>query len=140
MKTGLLGRHVLALVWRDTRHPLGGGSETYVESIAEQLHGHGHRVTIFCAMYEGAAREEVRGPVTFIRRGGRLTVYVWAALLYVGGAMGIGALSRRRLGRPDVIVDVGNGLPFLSPWYARIPVIARSRRASPRPGRPAPWG
>ena len=39
------------------------------------------------------------------------------------GALGVGALSRRGRGRPDVIVDVGNGLPFLSPLYARVPVI-----------------
>jgi glycosyltransferase involved in cell wall biosynthesis len=58
-----------------------------------------------------------------VRRGGRFTVYAWAAVLYVGGAFGIGPLSRRRLGRPGVIVDVGNGLPFLSPLYARVPVI-----------------
>ena len=59
----------------------------------------------------------------FVRRGGRLTVYAWAALLYLAGAIGLGSLSRRRLGRPDVIIDVGNGLPFLSPLYSRVPVI-----------------
>jgi glycosyltransferase involved in cell wall biosynthesis len=36
----------------------------------------------------------------------------------------IGPLSRRGLGRPDLIVDVGNGMPFLSRLYARRPVIA----------------
>jgi glycosyltransferase involved in cell wall biosynthesis len=117
------GRHVLVLNWRDTRHPLGGGSETYIESIAEQLCARGHRVTIVCALYRGAAREEAQGGVQFIRRGGRLTVYPWAALLYLAGAIGLGPLSRRRLGRPDVIIDVGNGLPFLSPLYSRVPVI-----------------
>jgi hypothetical protein len=77
------GRHVLVLNWRDTRHPLGGGSENYVESIAEQLSVRGHRVTVLCAHYSGAAREErIRpaGPalaeadVAVVRRGGRLTV------------------------------------------------------------------
>jgi hypothetical protein len=118
------GRHVLVLNWRDTGHPLGGGSETYVENIAQQLVAGGHRVTVVCARYAGAARQEVRGGVTFVRRGGRLTVYPRAALLYVAGAFGLGPLSRRRLGRPDVLVDVGNGMPFLSPLYARVPVVA----------------
>jgi glycosyltransferase involved in cell wall biosynthesis len=116
-------RHVLFLNWRDTNHPLGGGSERYVENIAEQLTARGHRVTVVCAGYAGASRVELRGGVTFVRLGGRLSVYVQAALAYVGGALGLGPLSRRRLGRPDVIVDVGNGMPFLSPLYARIPVI-----------------
>jgi glycosyltransferase involved in cell wall biosynthesis len=92
--------------------------------IAEQLSARGNRVTIFCARYPGSAREEQRGPVTFVRRGGRLTVYLWGALVYLAGVLGIGPLSRRRLGRPDVVVDVGNGLPFLSKLYARKPVIA----------------
>jgi len=117
-------RHVLVLNWRDTGHPLGGGSETYVENIADQLTAQGHRVTIVCARYAGAAREEVRRGVAFVRVGGRLSVYPMAALLYVAGVLGLGALSRRRHGRPDVIVDVGNGMPFLAPLYARVPVIA----------------
>lgn len=117
-------RHVLVLNWRDTGHPLGGGSETYVENIAAQLVARGHRVTVVCARYAGASREEVRGGVTFVRRGGRLSVYPWAALLYLAGVLGAGPLSRRRRGRPDLIVDVGNGMPFLSPLYARVPVIA----------------
>ncbi len=123
--TTATGRHVLVLNWRDTGHPEGGGSEVYVERLAAELVGFGHRVTIVCALYDGALRFE-RGSagVTFLRRGGRLTVYAWAALVYLAGAVGLGSLSRRRLGRPDVIVDVGNGVPFLSAWYARVPVIA----------------
>jgi hypothetical protein len=46
-----------------------------------------------------------------------------AALTYVSGALGFGPLSRRRLGRPDAIIDVGNGIPFLSKAYARKPVL-----------------
>jgi glycosyltransferase involved in cell wall biosynthesis len=112
------------LIWRDAAHPEGGGSETYVESVADELSARGNRVTIFTALYPGAVREERRGPITFIRRGGRFTIYPWAGLLYVGGLFGLGPLSRRRLGRPHVILDVGNGMPFLSKIYARIPVIA----------------
>ncbi len=121
---GQRSRHVLMLNWRDTGHPLGGGSETYVENIAAQLCVHGHRVTVLCAHYRGASRREVRGDVVFLRRGGRLTVYPWAALLYLIGALGLGPLAERDRGRPDVIVDVGNGLPFLSPLWAKVPVIA----------------
>ncbi len=118
-------RHVLFLNWRDTRNPHGGGSEVYVERIAGELVGHGHRVTLLCAAHPNGPAEEIteRG-VRVLRRGGRHTVYLRAALAYLAGLIGLGPLSRRHGGRPDVIVDVGNGLPFLAPLWSRRPVIA----------------
>ncbi|MBO4165303.1 glycosyltransferase family 4 protein [Micromonospora sp. MMS20-R2-23] len=118
-------RHVLFLNWRDTRNPEGGGSEVYVERIAGELVRHGHRATLLCATHPaGPAEETTPGGVRVLRRGGRHTVYLRAALAYLAGALGFGPLSRRHGGRPDLIVDVGNGLPFLSALYARRPVIA----------------
>ncbi|MBB5869831.1 glycosyltransferase involved in cell wall biosynthesis [Allocatelliglobosispora scoriae] len=85
----------------------------------------GHRVTILCAAHDAApARQRTPEGVEIVRRGGRKTVYAMAALTYLAGALGVGPLSRRALGRPDAIVDVGNGLPFLSAAYARRPVVA----------------
>ncbi|MFJ6200211.1 glycosyltransferase family 4 protein [Micromonospora sp. NPDC092111] len=118
-------RHVLFLNWRDTRNPEGGGSEVYVERIAGELVRRGHQATLLCATHtEGPAEETTTDGVRVLRRGGRHTVYLRAALVYLAGALGLGALSRRHGGRPDLIVDVGNGLPFLSALYARRPVIA----------------
>ncbi|MBQ1024542.1 glycosyltransferase family 4 protein [Micromonospora sp. C95] len=118
-------RHVLFLNWRDTRNPEGGGSEVYVERIAGELVRRGHLATLLCATHANGPNEEITTDgVRILRRGGRHTVYLRAALTYLAGALGIGPLSRRRLGRPDLIVDVCNGLPFLSRLYARRPVIA----------------
>ena len=117
--------HVLFLNWRDTRNPHGGGSEVYVERIAAELRRHGHRVTLLCAAHrDGPAEEVTDSGVRVLRRGGRHTVYLRAALAYLAGLLGLGPLSRRRGGRPDVLVDVGNGLPFLAPLWSRRPVIA----------------
>jgi glycosyltransferase involved in cell wall biosynthesis len=104
---------VVILNWRDTGHPEGGGSERYVETIAAGLAADGHRVTLFCAAYPGAPRRELRAGVRIVRAGGKLTVYAQALL----------ALSTGRLGRPDVVVDVQNGLPFWSRLATRVPVI-----------------
>jgi glycosyltransferase involved in cell wall biosynthesis len=121
----VVARHVLFLNWRDTRNPHGGGSEVYVERIAGELIRHGHRVTLLCAAHPEGPAEEVTAPgVRVLRRGGRHTVYLRAALAYLAAYAGLGPLSRRHGGRPDLIVDVGNGLPFLSPLWARCPVIA----------------
>jgi glycosyltransferase involved in cell wall biosynthesis len=114
---GTVGRKgrggVVILNWRDTRNPEGGGSEQYVERIAAGLAARGRPVTMVCASWHGAAREERRDGIRILRRGSRLTVYLWAALLYLGG----------RLGPHEVVVDVQNGLPFFSALYARRPVV-----------------
>ncbi|GIE85818.1 Glycosyltransferase involved in cell wall bisynthesis [Actinoplanes regularis] len=107
--------HILFLNWRDTRNPEGGGSEVYTERIAAELVTRGHRVTLLCAAYQGAPAEQVLPTgVSVLRRGGRHTVYLRAALTYLAA----GARDR-----PDLIVDVCNGVPFLSPLYARCPTV-----------------
>jgi len=117
-------RHILFLNWRDTRNPEGGGSEVYTERIAAQLVAHGHRVTLLSAAHRGAPAEQaLPSGVHVVRRGGRHTVYLRAALAYLAGMLGLGPLAPRARGRPDLIVDVCNGVPFLSPLYARCPTV-----------------
>ena len=103
------------LSWRDFTHPEGGGAERYVETIAAHLVGRGHEVTIYCAAHGDALAHEVKNGVTYLRQGGRLTVYPSA----------VRALRRheRRNGPYDVVVDSQNGIPFFSPWGTRSPVL-----------------
>ncbi|MEH0846215.1 glycosyltransferase family 4 protein [Micromonospora sp. CPCC 205711] len=118
-------RHVLFLNWRDTSNPEGGGSEVYIERIAAELVAAGHRVTLLCAAHErGAPAETNPDGVRVLRRGSRHTVYARAALTCLAGRFGLGPLSRRRLGRPDLVVDVCNGVPFFAPLYVGRPVLA----------------
>ncbi|MGS2612920.1 glycosyltransferase family 4 protein [Micromonospora sp. LZ34] len=118
-------RHVLFLNWRDTRNPEGGGSEVYIERVAAELVRRGHRVTLLCAGHDGAPQEETTPDGTrILRRGGRHTVYARAALTYLAGRLGMGRLGRRGLGRPDLVVDVCNGVPFFASLYAGRPVLA----------------
>src|ERR1700710_2614924 len=102
---------VLLLCWRDTGHPQGGGSETYLQRIGAQLGDDGVEVTLRTARYPGAPRHEVVDGVTISRGGGRYTVYLRAALVMLGARLGLGPLGRLR---PDVVVDTQNGLPFLA--------------------------
>ncbi len=96
-------RSVLLLCWRDTGHPQGGGSETYLQRIGAQLAASGVDVTLRTARYAGASRDEIVDGVRIRRAGGRYSVYVLALL-----AM---AVARTR---PDVVVDTQNGLPFMA--------------------------
>jgi glycosyltransferase involved in cell wall biosynthesis len=104
-------RSVLLLCWRDTGHPQGGGSETYLQRIGAQLAASGVEVTLRTARYPGAARREVVDGVHINRAGGRYSVYIWAMFAMAGARVGVGPLRRVR---PDVVVDTQNGLPFLA--------------------------
>jgi len=104
-------RSVLLLCWRDTGHPQGGGSETYLQRIGSLLADAGVDVTLRTARYEGAARVDVVDGVRISRAGGPYTVYIRAGLAMVASRVGLGPL---RHARPDVVVDSQNGLPFLA--------------------------
>jgi glycosyltransferase involved in cell wall biosynthesis len=101
---------VLVLNWRDTAHPEGGGSEVYVEQLADGLAAQGRAVTVVCARYPGAPDREHRpSGAQIIRLGGRFTVYPRAAAAYLRG----------RLGVPQTVIEVQNGVPFLARIWAR---------------------
>lgn len=101
---------VLVVNWRDTRHPEGGGSERYVERIAEGLVARGYQVTIRCPRHENAPEREQVGGVNFIRRGNKYTVHLFAMLAVLTS-------------RADVVIDVQNGLPFFSRLLTRATVV-----------------
>ena len=105
--------HILFCNWRDMKNPEGGGSERYVESMAQGLVERGHQVTIFCAAHALAPRNEIVNGVRFIRRGSKLDVYAHAFL----------GILFRRFGKIDLIVDVQNGLPFFTRLATCKPVV-----------------
>jgi glycosyltransferase involved in cell wall biosynthesis len=104
-------RSVLLLCWRDTGHPQGGGSETYLQRIGAHLAHSGVSVTLRTARYAGTPRREVVDGVQISRAGGRYSVYILAGLAMVAARIGLGPLRRVR---PDVVVDTQNGLPFMA--------------------------
>ncbi|MFN3601161.1 MAG: glycosyltransferase family 4 protein [Dietzia sp.] len=115
---------ILLLCWRDSTHPQGGGSERYLEHVADGLAAAGHTVIYRTSRSRGAARSEVRGGgagVTVSRGGGRFTVYPRALGAMLLGRIGLGPLGRLR--RPDVVVDTQNGVPFFSRLATTAPVV-----------------
>ncbi len=110
-----LPRRVVILSWRDRTHPEGGGAEAYAEQVAHGLARAGADVEIWCARHPGSGRRSTRGGVTLRHAGGRLGVYPRALLRLLG---------RRLTGRrPDVVVDVQNGVPFFARLVAGCPVV-----------------
>lgn len=105
---------ILVFTWRDRTHPWAGGAEVNIHEQAKRWVTAGHAVTFFCASYAGAAPQDTQDGITILRRGGRFTVYLWAFWVYL--------VSLR--GRFDVVVDVENGIPFFTPLYVRVPIVA----------------
>lgn len=103
-------RRVVVCAWRDESHPEAGGSERYVGEVVRYLASRGDEVTVLCADHGRAPRDEVSAGVRWRRRGGRLTVFPRAVL----------QLPRLR---PDIVVDVQNGVPFLARFATRAPVV-----------------
>jgi glycosyltransferase involved in cell wall biosynthesis/SAM-dependent methyltransferase len=96
---------ILFLAWRDVAHPQAGGSEVLVDHLAGGLHDRGHEVVLLASGPLAAHEYQT------CEAGGRLSQYLRDPL------------TARRLGRFDVIVDVGNGVPFFTPLWTRTPTV-----------------
>jgi glycosyltransferase involved in cell wall biosynthesis len=100
------GRHVLFIAWRDLASPRAGGSEVLVDRLAEGMLARGDRVTLLCA---GPAAEH---GYRVIENGGTYSQFLRAPLAYWC-----------RLRDADLVVEVCNGMPFLSPLWCKRPLI-----------------
>lgn len=114
---------ILLLCWRDTGHPEGGGSERYLERVAAYLAAQGHQVVFRTAAYPGVKHTTVRDGITFSRGGGNFTVYIraWAAM--AAARIGLGPIAKALGGKPDVVVDTQNGVPFFARIFSGAPTV-----------------
>jgi glycosyltransferase involved in cell wall biosynthesis/O-antigen/teichoic acid export membrane protein len=106
--------HILVLSDRDWTHPQGGGTGTNLFGQVSRWVAWGHRVTVVAASYPGAQAVEHHDRLTIVRTGGRSTVFphvIWRGL-------------RRKLPDVDVVLEVINGITFLSPLWLRRPRLA----------------
>jgi glycosyltransferase involved in cell wall biosynthesis/O-antigen/teichoic acid export membrane protein len=106
--------HILVLSDRDWTHPQGGGTGTNLYGQVSRWVAWGHRVTVVASSYPGAAPVERHGPLTLMRTGGRSTVFprvLWRGL-------------RGKLPEADVVLEVINGITFLTPLWLRRPRLA----------------
>ncbi|MBU1017340.1 glycosyltransferase [Patescibacteria group bacterium] len=106
------GANVLIFSWRDVKHPQMGGSEVYIHQIAKRL-AKKHKVILFTSKPGNLFSEDEIDGVKVIRKGGFLTVYVYAFFYYI--------FSLRKF--VDIVIDVENGIPFFTPLYCRKPKI-----------------
>ena len=103
--------HVLVLTDRDWTHPQGGGTGTNLFGQVSRWLAWGHRVTLIACGYTGGAAHEQIGDLTIHRVGGRSTVFPHA----------IARQWRGLVPDADVVLEVVNGITFLTPVWLRTP-------------------
>ena len=107
--------HVVALNWRDLKNPLGGGAEVHMEEILRHLGHRGHRCTLLTSRFPGSPATEEADGYRIVRGGNELDFNLAVPFLY------------RRLAAADpaaVVLDDINKVPFFSPLWTRVPVLA----------------
>ncbi len=98
---------------RDWTHPQGGGTGTNLYGQVERWLAWGHRVSVIACGYDGCLRHERHGALEIHRVGGRSTVFPRA----------IWKQWRGLVPDADVVLEVVNGISFLTPIWLRTPRV-----------------
>ena len=104
-------RRVHVLAWRDFDDPEAGGSEIHAHQVVRRWAAAGLEVTVRTSGAPGLAEQGSRDGYRVVRRGGRYTVFPRAVVAELAG----------RHGPRDAIVEIWNGVPFLTPVWAHGP-------------------
>ncbi|MBU6328429.1 MAG: glycosyltransferase family 4 protein [Acidobacteria bacterium] len=110
-EAGLRRIHVLA--WRDLVDIEAGGSELHADRILRLWAEAGLEVTLRTSYAQGHPERATRSGYRVIRSSGRIGVFPNSVISEMVG----------RHGRRDGIVEIWNGVPFLTPVWARGPRI-----------------
>jgi len=106
-------QRVTFLAWRDLADAEAGGSEVHADHIATAWADAGIDVTMRTSAAQGLPRIEERHGYRVVRRSGRKSVFPRAIVEQVRG----------RLGPTDAVVEVWNGVPWLTPLWCRVPRV-----------------
>jgi glycosyltransferase involved in cell wall biosynthesis len=106
-------RRIHALAWRDLDDVEAGGSELHIHEVARRWAAAGVEITLRTSWAQGQPTDAIRDGYRVVRRAGRHMVFPRAAA----------AELFRRTGPRDMLVEIWNGMPFLSPLWNRGPRI-----------------
>jgi len=110
-RAGLRTIHVVA--WRDYTDPEAGGSELHAHRILSAWSRAGIDVVMTTSSVQDAAPFMARDGYQITRRVGRYSIF---PRTMISGFLG-------HIGRADGLVEIWNGMPFLSPMWARCPRV-----------------
>ena len=102
-------KSITAFAWRDLDDAEAGGSEIHADEVLRRWAAAGLAVTLRTSAVAGRPKERERDGYRVVRRSGRYQVFADA---FVRGI-------RRDRRHYDAFVDIWNGVPFLTPIWAR---------------------
>jgi glycosyltransferase involved in cell wall biosynthesis len=106
---------ILTLNWQDPKNPMGGGAEIHIWENLKRFANWGHEVTLLCSDFEGGGTEDFYDGVRVVRKGKRFNFN------YVAPGMVKRELKNQNY---DILLDDINKIPFYTPRYVNIPVLA----------------
>jgi len=106
-------RRVAILAWRDIDDAEAGGSELHAHEVASRWAAAGIDVVMRTSSVAGRAVLVERAGYRVVRRSGRYAVFLTGPM----------DLARSRLGPLDGLVEVWNGMPWLSPLWSGLPRV-----------------
>jgi glycosyltransferase involved in cell wall biosynthesis len=106
-------RRVAILAWRDIDDAEAGGSEVHAHEVASRWAAAGIDVVLRTSAVAGRATVVERAGYRAVRRSGRYAVFLKGPMELTSG----------RLGPLDGLIEIWNGMPFLSPVWSRVPTV-----------------
>jgi len=114
-----LSASILLINWQDRTNPFFGGAEVHLHEIFGRLaRDYGYDVTLLCASYPGARREEMLDGIRIIRSEGNRNTFdrrvrrEYERLIEQGE-------------RFDLVVEDMNKMPFMAAKWAKSPVLVQ---------------
>lgn len=106
-------RRIHVLAWRDLEDPEAGGSEIHADEFMRRWQDAGLDVLHRTSSARGKSESDIRHGYRVIRRGGRMGVFPSTVFDEIRGKMGAF----------DAVVEIWNGVPWMTPIWCRKPHI-----------------